>query len=142
MWLALEAGTHKEFRPLFYLCVIRPRLLAAGLTPDTVGDHLPDGVHASHARWLRDVLAGDPRFDTSEQLARAIILSKLDFLERGLAGRDYLVAGSLTMADVAWFTRIDGLPALGIPLSRERLPAIVGWYERLATRPAFVASAG
>jgi glutathione S-transferase len=32
MWLALEAGTHKEFRPLFYLHVIGPVLRASFTT--------------------------------------------------------------------------------------------------------------
>jgi glutathione S-transferase len=140
MWLALEAGTHKELRPLFYLHVIRPELLAAGVQADTVEETIPQGVHASHCRWLRDALAGNPRFDTSEELARSIILGKLDFVEKGLSGGEFLVGDRLTMADVAWFTRINILERIGIPLSSDRYPQVLRWYEALARRPSIAAT--
>ncbi|MDX2170693.1 MAG: glutathione S-transferase family protein, partial [Deltaproteobacteria bacterium] len=137
MWLALEAGTHKEFRPLFWLCVVRPRLLERGITADNVADVVPSGVDGAHIDWLRDTLAGTPRFDTSESLARQIIVKKLDVLERGLAGRDYLVGEALSMADIAWFTRVAQLPQLGVDTDRARHPNLRRWFARLRERAAF-----
>jgi glutathione S-transferase len=136
MWLALEAGTHKEFRPLFYLHVVRPRLHAEGVVADDVDAIVPAGVSDSHRDWLRDTLRGEPRFDTSEALARSIILSKLDFMEARLDGRAFLVGDHFTMADVAWITRIDLLPSLGIELDRKRHPNVVRWYRALRDRPS------
>ena len=140
MWLALEAGTHKEFRPLFYLYVVRPALLAEGVTDAGLDAVVPAGVHPSHVAWLRDTLRGTPRFDTGEALARDIIRKKLDFMESKLAGRTYLVGDSCTMADIAWFTRIDLLPRLGVPLAPARYPKIGRWFEIVGKRRSTVES--
>jgi glutathione S-transferase len=137
MWLALEAGAHKEFRPLFWLHVIRPRLLERGIAADNVADVIPTGVDASQVEWLRDTLAGTPRFDSSEALARQIIGKKLDVLERALRERDYLVGNALSMADIAWYTRVAMLPQLGVETDRARHPNLRRWYERLSERDAF-----
>jgi glutathione S-transferase len=80
MWIALEAGTHKELRPLWWLHVVRPALVAQGLDAESATGVVPAGVHPSHVSWLHDVLAGTPRFDSSPELARRRILQKLDVL--------------------------------------------------------------
>jgi hypothetical protein len=80
MWLALEAGTHKGFRPLFYLHIVRCAALAAGITVENVEQMVPPGVRPSHREWLRDALRGEVRFDTSEALARQIIPGKLEVI--------------------------------------------------------------
>jgi glutathione S-transferase len=136
MWLALEAGTHKEFRPLFYLAIIRPLLQAAGVTEADLDGLVPAGVHPSHVEWLRDTLRGTPRFDSSEPMARDIIAAKLEVVEAGLAGRRYLVGDACTMADLGWFTRIDLLPRLGVALPPARYPNITRWAATIAARPS------
>jgi glutathione S-transferase len=140
MWLALEAGTHKEFRPLFYLHIVRPASLAAGISAESIEAVVPPGVHPSHLAWLRDVLRGEVRFDTSEALAREIILSKLEVIERRLAGSTYLVGNTFGMADLGWFTRIETFPALGLEIQGRRFPGIVRWLETIRRRPAVAAS--
>ncbi|MEO8600980.1 MAG: glutathione S-transferase family protein [bacterium] len=137
MWLALEAGAHKEFRPLFWLYAVRPLLTSRNVRADELPTLVPDGVDASHVAWLRDTLAGTPRFDTSELLARELIHKKLDVLEYALRSRDYLVGDALSMADVAWFTRLDLLPQLGVDTDRARHPNLRRWFERLSARPSF-----
>jgi glutathione S-transferase len=136
MWLALEAGTHKEFRPLFYLHVIRPRLQEAGIADGDLDAIVPTGVHPSHRAWLRDTLHGAPRFDTSAELARGIIAEKIGLLEARLASGAYLVGDRCTMADLAWFTRIDLLPRLGLALPPTRYPHLTRWHTALAARPS------
>ena len=140
MWLALEAGTHKEFRPLFYLYIVRPASLAAGITAESVDRLVPPGVHPSHLAWLRDVLRGEVRFDTSELLAREIILGKLEVIERRLAVSAYLVGDSFGMADLGWFTRIETFPALGLEVEGQRFPGVVRWLEAIRRRPAVEAN--
>jgi glutathione S-transferase len=140
MWLALEAGTHKEFRPLFYLHILRPAGLADGITIENVDQVVPPGVHPSHVKWLRDALRGEVRFDTSEALAREIILSKLEVIERRLAGSAYLVGDSFGMADLGWFTRIETFPALGLEIEEQRFPCVVRWLEAIRRRPAVEAN--
>jgi glutathione S-transferase len=140
MWLALEAGTHKEFRPLFYLRVVRPAALAAGITAENVEQVVPSGVHPSHVEWLREALRGEVRFDTSEALAREIIRGKLEVIERRLASDAYLVGGSFSMADLGWCTRIETFPALGLEIDGRRFPGIVRWLEAIRLRPAVQAN--
>ena len=140
MWLALEAGTHKEFRPLFYLHIVRPASLAAGITAENVDQRVPPGVHPCHVQWLRDALRGEVRFDTSEALAREIILGKLEVIERRLADRAYLVGDSLSMADLGWFTRIETFPALGLEIGVQRFPGIARWLEAIRLLPAVAAN--
>jgi glutathione S-transferase len=140
MWLALEAGTHKEFRPLFYLHVVRPESLAAGITAENADQFVPPGAHPSHLQWLRDVLRGKVRFDTSEALAREIILGKLEVIEERLADALYLVGDFFSMADLGWFTRIETLPALGIQVEGKRFPGILRWLDAIRHRPAVKAN--
>ena len=140
MWLALEAGTHKEFRPLFYLHLLRPEALAAGITAENLDQVVPPGVHPSHLEWLRDALRGKLRFDTSEALARQIILSKLEVIERRLAESAYLVGDTFGMADLGWFTRIETFPALGLEIEGQRFPGILRWLEAIRRRPAVEAN--
>lgn len=40
------------------------------------------------------------------------------------------------MADLAWFTRIDVLPRLGVPLEPARYPNIRRWFDGVAARPS------
>jgi glutathione S-transferase len=136
MWLALEAGTHKELRPLFYLYVIRPALRRAGIFEASLDVDLPPGIHPSHVQWLRDTLRGELRFDTSEAHARTIVASKLEVLEAHLAGRPYLVGDACTMADLAWYTRVDLLPRLGFDLPAARYPSLTRWKETIGERPS------
>jgi glutathione S-transferase len=136
MWMALEAGTHKELRPLWWLHVVRPALIAEGLDAEHAAVAVPAGVHPSYVSWLRDVLAGTPRFDSSPELARRRILQKLDVLERRLARAEWLVGDGFTMADLAWFARCEMLPGIGVVLEAPRHAGVLRWFERVAGRPA------
>ncbi len=136
MWLALEAGTHKEFRPLFSLYVIRPAMQAAGIGDSDLGRGSAAGIDPAHAECLRDTLRGAVRFDTSEPLAREIIAGKLAVLDAHLADRRFLVGNACTMADLAWFTRVAVLPQLGVAVPAERFPHIARWFETIAARPS------
>jgi glutathione S-transferase len=124
------------YGPLFYLHVVRPASLAAGITAENVEQAVPPGVHPSHVAWLREVLRGEVRFDTSETLAREIILGKLEAIERRLAGSAYLVGNAFGMADLGWFTRIETFPALGLEIAEQRFPGILRWLEAIRRRPS------
>jgi glutathione S-transferase len=136
MWLALEAGSHKEFRPLFWLHVIRPELQKAGVRAETVDDWVASGVSAGHRQWLRNVVEGSHRFDSSPEIARKIVRRKLALLEAPLAGRSTFVGDTLTLADLAWYTRIDLLPQLGIELEPSRHANLLRWFAGIRERLA------
>lgn len=60
----------------------------------------------------------------------------LDGLERGLAGRDYLVGGRYTLADVALYAYTHVAHEGGFDLSG--YPAIGAWLGRVASQPSYV----
>lgn len=62
-------------------------------------------------------------------------------LEPHLApGAPWLLGGDYSLADIKWYSMVPGLPRL-VPeiCNREATPAIVGWLERMAARPAVMA---
>jgi glutathione S-transferase len=135
MWLALEQGTHKEFRPLFYLYTIRPLLEQRFSSRQAVLAHVPKDVHPSYVQWIGDVYEGTHRFDTNESLAQQHILHKLDRLEAHLQHHSYLVGIRLSFADLAWFSRIRQLSNYGMTLDPQRYPSISLWLETLSKLP-------
>jgi glutathione S-transferase len=58
-------------------------------------------------------------------------------LERGLEGRDYLVGGSLTLADIALYGYTHVAEEGGFSL--EPYPAVRAWLDRVAAVPGHVA---
>ncbi len=60
----------------------------------------------------------------------------LDGLERGLAGRDFLVGGRYTLADVALYAYTHVAHEGGFDVSG--YPAINAWTERVASQPGYV----
>ncbi len=73
-------------------------------------------------------------FDAVER-SRAETARLLGFMDKQLAGRDYLVSDALTIADIPfagfvyrWFE---------MDIERPSLPNLDTWYQRLCERPAF-----
>jgi glutathione S-transferase len=60
----------------------------------------------------------------------------LDALERGLEGRDWLVADGMTLADIALYAYTHVAHEGGFEL--DRYPAIAGWLDRVASEPGHV----
>jgi glutathione S-transferase len=50
------------------------------------------------------------------------------------------VGEALSLADLAWYTRIDTFDAIGIALAPERHPNVLRWHRSLAERPALARS--
>lgn len=136
-WIALEAGSHREFRPLFWLRVLRPEMLERGFDATRLEGWVAPGVDPSHVTALRETLEGRPGFDTAPGLAESVIRKKLSLLEARLSDAGFLVGDALSLADLAWWTRIDLLPQLGVPIETGGFPAIARWHARLASLPAF-----
>lgn len=139
MWLAFDAGMHKEFRPLYWLHAVRPTLLRRGVSAEAPGRWIAPGVDDSQVAWLQSVIRGTPRFDSSPEHARAILAGKLRTVERELAQRRWIAGDSASFADLALYTRFALFPALGVALDAAALPRLTEWMQRLQQRPAFEA---
>lgn len=66
------------------------------------------------------------------RLAREIIAGKLAVIDAHLRDRGFFGGDRCTMADLAWFTRIDVLPRLEVPIPPARFPHIQRWFETVA----------
>jgi glutathione S-transferase len=60
----------------------------------------------------------------------------LDALEGGLAGRDWLVGGSMSLADIALYAYTHVAGEGGFDLAR--YPAILAWLDRVASEPGHI----
>ena len=72
--------------------------------------------------------------------AKAEITKVFDRTEKELKGQDYL-AGSFSLADVAFMSNIELLDRFGVPVDVGEYPNTVAWIARLKARPSFAASA-
>jgi len=60
----------------------------------------------------------------------------LDVMEKQLTGREWLVGGEMTIADIALYAYTHDAAAGGFDLSR--YPAISAWLQRVTVRPGYV----
>jgi glutathione S-transferase len=72
--------------------------------------------------------------------AKAEITKCFDRIERELQGKEYL-AGTFSLADVAFMSNIELLDRFNIPVDAGKCPKTVAWIARLKARPSFAASA-
>jgi glutathione S-transferase len=83
--------------------------------------------------WLHSLHKTEAELGEKLTDKRRLGFAALDVLERGLAGRDYLVANRYTLADIGLYAYTHVAEEGGFPL--ERYPAIRAWCARIAARP-------
>jgi glutathione S-transferase len=83
--------------------------------------------------WLRSL--GKTEAELGEKLTekRRLGFAALDVLERGLVGKEYLIAQQYTLADIGLYAYTHVAEEGGFSL--ERYPAIRDWCARIAARP-------
>lgn len=62
----------------------------------------------------------------------------LRWLNKQMAGKEYIAGSRLTLADIMLFAYLDFFSQVGQPLDPE-LPNIGGWYDRMKARPSAAA---
>ena len=85
--------------------------------------------------WLHSLHKTEAELGEKLTDKRRLGFAALDVLERGLTGRDYLVANRYTLADIGLYAYTHVAEEGGFPL--ERYPAIRGWCARIAARPTY-----
>jgi len=103
-------GSFEQYSHEPYLAVVRFWLRYSG-TPERFADKVPERMKAGYAA--------------------------LDALERGLAGRDFLVGGGYSIADMSLYAYTHVAHEGGFDL--KPYPGIRAWLERVASRPGHVA---
>jgi len=81
-------------------------------------------------------LLPEPERDAKQaEKARGWMVPYLNVLDGALRGKEYLVAGKFTVADVNAASVINLAPFLGVPL--DAYPSVAAWLGRLKARPAY-----
>jgi len=63
----------------------------------------------------------------------------LGYLERELAGHQYLVAETFTLADISVACQLINLRHAGVEVDAAKFPAVAAWFERVVGRPSLKA---
>lgn len=143
MWLAFDAAMHKEFRPLYWLRILRPQIDADRLDTAGLPLNLADSVPAEPRQWLRELLCGRMRFELPPEWACAQLYAKAQHLDEHLRRQRWLADGTKpTFADLALYTRLRVFPGLGVDLPLSRLPGLHDWLRRVAVLPLWTAPLG
>jgi glutathione S-transferase len=69
-----------------------------------------------------------------KEIAKGNIARRLDLIDKGLQGKDYLMGSTFTVADAYLYTILTWAPHVGIDLGK--WPAIKAYSERIGARPA------
>ena len=141
MWQAFELAMAKEYRPVMYLRVVGPydRLRPKD---EVMADARRSTDDPAHLDWVSRVYDGTAVPESEARHLDALLLERLDVLERALAGRDYLVGDGFTIADLSVFPRVAMYPVVQLPLEPGRHPNVWAWAARVGARPSIARSEG
>lgn len=92
------------------------------------------GQLASGPARARLITVFGAKFNAEDTIANAHALLRV--VEAELAGREWLVGGRTTIADVALYTYIAHAPEGNVSL--DAYPAVRGWLKRIESLPGFV----
>lgn len=139
MWQAFELAMAKEFRPLMYLRVIGPydRLRPRD---EVLADARRATDDPAHLDWIARVYDGTVASDDEARLFEHQLRTRLDRLEEGLAGREFLVGDHFTIADLSVLPRVAMYPLIGLEIDPAHHPAVAAWMVRVGGRPSLVES--
>jgi glutathione S-transferase len=94
----------------------------------------------AHLDWVSRVYDGTAVSAEEARHLDALLMQRLDHLERALAAREFLVGESFSIADVSVFPRVAMYPMVQLALDPQRHPAVCAWTVRVAARPSIVRS--
>jgi glutathione S-transferase len=131
MWIASDQATHKEWRPLYFQSVVGPSLRESALAEADLLE--------GQADFVRRAARGTLLTEEDTALVGGELLRMLDRVESALSASPCLVGETPTAADIAWFSRVELFPRLGLALAADRFANVLAWSARLRELPAFAA---
>lgn len=87
-------------------------------------------LHKFYSPWLFHPEVGE----TAQEYARSKVASRYQFIDRHLAGRDFLLGDTISLADAYLFVPVNWAGFAKTPL--DDYPNIRAWFERMNNRPA------
>jgi len=80
----------------------------------------------------------EPDIDTARKTYAEKLPRPLDYLENEISGNEYLVAGTLSIADISLVCTLVQLELVAGPLDAGRWPGVAGLVERVSKRESLV----
>jgi len=142
MWMAFELEWAKPFRDAIYETFGKKRLKDAGVTEAKLTEEITKRTsNPFYLKFAKKVL-NEPK---DEELVRdrlAVLFEKMDLMEERLGdGRDWLVGGKFSFADIALAPRLDMFTMIGVEDLYQRYKRIGAFIARVKARPSWQASA-
>jgi glutathione S-transferase len=141
MWQAWELAWAKPFAEIIYESAMKSRLRGLGLPPEDLIEKVSQNTKSPvYHRKVLKVLTSEPDEDlVADRLEQ--IFERLAHLETALGdGREWLVGGRFSLADISVAPRIDMFPRIGVTDIATRFPAMGRYLERVRARPSWAAS--
>jgi len=138
MWIAFELDWAKPFRDAIYETLAKDRLKANMPDPSKLAEEIGKrGANPVYTEIARKVLT-TPRNEALLKEKYAILFEKMDWMEKRLAdGREWLVGGRFTLADIALAPRTDMFQHIGVENFYDRHPNIRAFIDRVKARPSW-----
>ena len=104
---------------------------------DLLADVQRSTSDAAQLAWVHRVSDGAVLDAAEAARLDALLVQRLDRLDAHLAGRDFLVGGRFTIADVSVLPRVAMYPWIQIPIDAKRHPHLRRWLDANEERPSF-----
>jgi glutathione S-transferase len=142
MWMAFELEWAKPFRDAIYETFGKKRLKDAGVTEAQLTTEI--GKRTSNPFYLKFAkkVLTEPKDEELVADRLAVLFEKMDLMEERLSdGRDWLVGGKFSLADIALAPRLDMFTMIGVEDLYQRYRRIGAHIARVKARPSWAASA-
>src|SRR5690606_24589779 len=142
MWMAFELEWAKPFRDAIYETFGKRRLKDAGVTEAKLVEEI--GKRTSNPFYLKFAkkVLTEPKNEELVADRLAVLFEKMDLMEERLSdGREWLVGGRFTLADIALAPRLDMFTMIGVEDLYQRYKRIGDFVARVKARPSWQASA-
>ncbi len=141
MWIAFEQEWAKPFRDAIYETFAKDRLKSNVDDPATLEAEIAKRTsNPFYTRFARKVLT-TPKDEALLQDKYDLLHEKMAWWEDKLSdGREWLVGGRFSFADIAMAPRTDMFELIGVTDFATRYPRITDFMGRVKARPSWTAS--
>lgn len=138
MWMAFELEWAKAFRDAIYETMAKDRLKANVESEASLVSEIARRTdNPFYTKFARKVLTA-PRDDELLADRYHVLHEKMGWMEDKLGdGREWLVGGRFSLADIALAPRTDMFDIIGIDDFAERYPRIADFLQRVKARPSW-----
>ena len=95
------------------------------------------GLPFFYALVVRRLMGKEADRETAEDSLKNKMPPRFAYLDKELAGKDYLVGGAMSIADIAVASQLANFQLAGGSLDVERYPNLTSMVERVHGRPSF-----